>query len=292
MSARHRPPPPGHLLLRIARLVLGDAMVASVIEPAVADFQHEFRHAGGPVTRLLARLRGYLSFWTLLAIVRCWPGSFLRRDADAARTVPDPDRDTILIVTALCVPLVAIGYTVFGSLVLMAVSAGVIAALGMHAWRRRQAGAVPARQSHDPLESLFVATPAPEHAAGVLFVAGVVVLFVAAWTSWLALVLVAASAFVAIGSHAWHDRHPATIAARRGPPRHPEINFAGIQVMENMAGLLVVVGGVSIMAAGLPAFRAFLLATVLAGCAVAAGLCAWRLSHPTRLSVENSIAPH
>jgi hypothetical protein len=70
---------PGDWLLAIARALLDRAIVTDVVEPTVADLRSEWLRAGADRTaRLRARVRGYLAFWSLLAIspfaFRRWPG--------------------------------------------------------------------------------------------------------------------------------------------------------------------------------------------------------------------------
>lgn len=283
---------PGLALLRLARRLFSPDTLRSIVEPAIADFQHEVHHARGAAHYVLACLRGYLSIWALLLVVPFAREARSVRPARTALGIADPpDGVTLAIVTALCLPLAVILYTVFGVLAFIILTAGIGAALALRAWHNHQADAV-RRAPGDPLEVRLSVIAAPEQTAGVLVVAGWIVLFVASWIPWLGVALAAAAAITGVAVHDWHARHPAQVAFHRhGAPRHPEINFASIQVMENMAGLLVVIGSVAIIAAGLPAFRAFLLATILAGVAVAASLGGWRLTHPARLTAENSIAP-
>lgn len=284
---------PGALLLRVARLLFVERIVRSTIEPAIADFQHELRTGGdGPGRRLLVRARGYLAFWKLVALVPFMEAGLVHGPAGATPAVPaDPDDSTLVLATVLSVPLVAIVYVAFGSVVFGLLIAGVVTACLMHAWHSHR---LDRERSPGPSSDLrFAAIPTPGSTAGLFAVTGSVVLFVAAWIPWMAVVLAAAAGVVAVTTHAWYARHPVQVATeRRGAPRHPEINFAAIQVMENMAGLLVVVGGVTVIAAGLSAFRWFLLAAIASGLLVAVVLCRWRANHPPSRRIENSIASH
>jgi len=70
---------PGDWLLAIARALLDQAIVSDVVEPTIADLRAEWLRAdSNRVARLRSRVRGYLAFWSLLAmspfVFRRWPG--------------------------------------------------------------------------------------------------------------------------------------------------------------------------------------------------------------------------
>jgi hypothetical protein len=70
---------PGAWLLAIARLIFDDAVLADVVQPTIADLQREWIDAGSNTrARMLAVCRGYLAFWSLMAIspvaFRNWRG--------------------------------------------------------------------------------------------------------------------------------------------------------------------------------------------------------------------------
>jgi hypothetical protein len=102
------------------------------------------------------------------------------------------------------------------------------------------------------------------------------------------IVLAAGALATAAVLHHWHCRYAGRNGLGAGPlPGRPEINFAAIPVYGNMAGLLVVVGSLAVIAAGLPVLGLFLLLAALTGAAVATALRAWHLAHPA--SCPNSI---
>jgi hypothetical protein len=95
------------------------------------------------------------------------------------------------------------------------------------------------------------------------------------------IVIAAGTVATAIGIHRWHCRHTGRHGiVTPGLPRRPEINFAAIPVYGNMAGLLVVIGSLAVIAAGLPALGIFLLMAALTGAGVATALRAWHVAHP------------
>ena len=110
------------------------------------------------------------------------------------------------------------------------------------------------------------------------------------WTLYGTFVIVLAAGSLATAAvvHLWNCRHAGRNGLGSSPlPGRPEINFAAIPVYGNMAGLLVVVGSLAVIAAGLPVLGLFLLLAALSGAAVATALRAWHLAHPA--SCPNSI---
>jgi hypothetical protein len=83
---REPPPPPGARLRAIARLVFDADTIARVVDPTLADMQHECAEANDPAEARRAAWRGYLAFWKLVALspfaFNDWPGR-----QQAARTI-------------------------------------------------------------------------------------------------------------------------------------------------------------------------------------------------------------
>jgi hypothetical protein len=57
---------PGAMLRRLARAACSADLCDRVLEPAIADFQHDLAHATGARRRLHALLHGYAAFWQSL----------------------------------------------------------------------------------------------------------------------------------------------------------------------------------------------------------------------------------
>jgi hypothetical protein len=107
--------------------------------------------------------------------------------------------------------------------------------------------------------------------------------------AWVA-VVTATGALLAIGIHAWYQRHPSDIPAPTEPQRGlPQINFSSTEVAGNIGGLIFAVGTVLIVAFGLPSVIWFLSGSSVAGCFLAWGLVAWHTRHPKRGLPENRI---
>ena len=68
------------------------------------------------------------------------------------------------------------------------------------------------------------------------------------------------------------SRHAVVADARRNPGLAPTFNIAAIQVGGDAGGLMFVLGTIVIFTLSLPGFRWFLLASLAAGCALAAAL--------------------
>ena len=60
---------PGSWLLGFARLLFSPAVISAVIEPTIGDMRIEWSDSDGDASaKVRARLRGYLAFWTIVAI--------------------------------------------------------------------------------------------------------------------------------------------------------------------------------------------------------------------------------
>jgi hypothetical protein len=108
------PAPPGKWLLAIGRALLAPAIVADVVEPTIADLREEWLRAADRSARRLARIRGYLAFWSILAMApfafRNWPG---RRSVPFWQIQGSDDmtrRGRIQLVFVLTVAGLAAGY--------------------------------------------------------------------------------------------------------------------------------------------------------------------------------------
>jgi hypothetical protein len=76
---------PGRWLLAIARVVFDDSVLATVVQQTIADLQVEWLAGASTAERLRARWRGYLAFWSIVAlspaIFSGWPGQRMNRRA-------------------------------------------------------------------------------------------------------------------------------------------------------------------------------------------------------------------
>ncbi len=65
---------PGRILHRLAAVLFAPVFCERVLEPLLADFQHEWLHAEGYLRRTLTLLSGYGAFWCAFALhaARAW----------------------------------------------------------------------------------------------------------------------------------------------------------------------------------------------------------------------------
>ena len=155
---------------------------------------------------------------------------------------------------------------VFGWFAAAVIGAGILVAILLRRWNDRHAGL---RGAVEPL----VWIPA-------------LALFVAIWPifDWFVAAVVVSGGVAAIALRRWNTRHPSAIAeidplaGRMGG----QINLSSIPVAGDFGGLMFVVGSVAIVLLGFPDVRWFVLGSIAAGSAMAAGLFAWRSSHVDR----------
>jgi hypothetical protein len=81
----------GDTLHRIARTACSPDLSRRVLEPAIADLQHECAQAAGTAERTCARVSGYVAFWRTL-------GSCLARDAVAHESRDSLERAAAMFV--------------------------------------------------------------------------------------------------------------------------------------------------------------------------------------------------
>ena len=78
MTPRIDRPVPGMRLRALARLFFDDHTMTRVVDPALADMQHEVAHAESDREARLARFRGSVAFWKLVVlspfVFNDWPG--------------------------------------------------------------------------------------------------------------------------------------------------------------------------------------------------------------------------
>src|SRR5688572_543625 len=66
-NSRHRAP--GTTLLKIARVLLNEHLISTVVQPTISDLQRELAHAAPNVRmRLRVRWRGYWAFWMVMLV--------------------------------------------------------------------------------------------------------------------------------------------------------------------------------------------------------------------------------
>ena len=272
MTGPDEPRLPGRLLLRLSRTIVDDETFASLVCPVLADLQQEIREAGdSAVRRGVARLRGYAAFWTLMTLAPFAIPLCENRRSAMTTIVHARTGGNLLIVLSLALGIAI--WPVFGWFTVAALVLGVVMAAALRAWNTRFPDS---RAPIDPVTAI------PASA-----------LLVATWPMFGGFVTAAvvAGAVLAMALRRWNNRHPSTLApvGAFGAQPKAEINMSSVPVAGDIGGLFFVVGAVIIVLLGLPDVRWFVLASVVVGGAMAAGLFAWRSSHASSLTPANTI---
>jgi hypothetical protein len=209
---------PGATLLRIARLLFRDDLMAAVVQPTISDLQREVAAAGpNRVARLRARWRGYVAFWlvTLVVPFASWPAP---AGADGAAAFRDAAARAVVIFGVLT--LFAVVHPVFGAGIAIVPLTGTLVAIVIHAWYQRHPSRLP-----DPNEEPrrrpeidFSSTEVAGNIGGLIFVIGSVLVVVVGLPSvfWFMLAGTIAGCALAWGLAAWHTSHP-----KSGLPANP-----------------------------------------------------------------------
>jgi hypothetical protein len=201
---------PGTTLLTIARLVLTEHLISTVVQPTVADLQREISHAGPHgLQRLRARWRGYCAFWTVMLVAPFASPSSPAADAGA---VAFPDAIARLAVASIVITFIVFVGPLFGIWVAVTLAAGAVSAVLIHAWHDRHPSDVPAppdRQRQWP-QINFSSTEVAGNIGGLIFVVGSVFVVSVGLPSviWFLCAATGAGVCLAWALVAWHTSHP------------------------------------------------------------------------------------
>jgi hypothetical protein len=220
-SPTSKPGVPGLLLLRIARAIFDDSLLAAVVHPTIADMQREVLEAGSSRgKRLLARWRGYRAFWTLAFVV---PFSLVRPAVDRHRAViafPDVAARLAMILIALTILafLPWTGPALTGWMMAVAIG-GACFAIAIHVWSERHPSLVPTVE--EPRwrvpEINFSSTRVSGNVGGLIFAVGSLFIIVLGLPGllWFLFAGIAGGSCFAWALVSWHTSHP-----RRGLPEN------------------------------------------------------------------------
>jgi hypothetical protein len=201
---------PGTTLLKVARLLFNEHLLAAVVEPTISDLQREIANAGpSGLERLRAQWRGYCAFWriTLVAPFASWPAA-----AGDAGAVAFPDAIARLAVGSIVVTLLAVVGPVLGAWVAVVTAAGALFAILLHAWYDRHPSAIPTPtepQRHSP-QINFSSTEVGGDSGGLIFAVGSVFIVAVGLPSviWFLFAATVAGGFLTWALIAWHTRYP------------------------------------------------------------------------------------
>lgn len=264
---------PGRYLIELARLMFDEPARSTIVDPAIADLQHEVREAGDDGRRrFIARARGCAAFWKIVAV--CLVVTPVREIRRSSMTTLTPARTGGQLLVVLSLVLFAAIWPVFGWFSVAALAFGLVLAIGLRAWHTRHPGARAA--TLDPLLAL----------TGGAMLAALWSMF-----GWFVVATLAGSVVMAIALSRWNARHPSTMVRSDALTVVPDarINMSSIPVAGDMGGLFFVIGAVVIVLLGLPDVRWFVLGSVVAGAATAGVLFAWRAATRGNLPAVTSI---
>ena len=202
---------PGTMLLKIARLLFNEHLLAAVVQPTIADLQREIGNAGpNGLKRLRAQWRGYCAFWTVMVVAPCASWSSPAQEAGA---VAVPDAIARLAVGSIGVTLLVLLGPVPGAGLAVITAAGTVFAILIHAWYDRHPSDVPTpaeRQRRSP-QINFSSTEVAGNIGGLIFVVGSVFIVSIGLPSviWFLFAATVAGCCLAWALVAWHTSHPA-----------------------------------------------------------------------------------
>ncbi|HET9384847.1 MAG TPA: hypothetical protein VFO67_06845 [Gemmatimonadales bacterium] len=201
---------PGRVLLLIARALFEEPVCSTVIDPAIADLQREVQDAQGGMQRARACLRGYLAFWTLVAMAL-----FTLRGRRAGGGIM-----TLLLgrtgangLVVFVVALLWASWPMFGRFIAAAVIGGTLLAIALRQWYTRHPSKVaPGR----PLAALpdaqinLSSIPVGADIGGLLFVIGAAVTMLLGLPAsrWFILGSLLCGSTLAVVVFAWRSTHP------------------------------------------------------------------------------------
>ena len=211
------PRAPGTRLLTIARVLIGDRLFSTVVEPTIADFQREIANAGASrFGRARARWRGYRAFWTVMLVA---PLAFRPSPAQEAGALAFPDAVARLAVGSIVVALLVIVGPLLGVWVAAVAAAGALFAMVMHAWYVRHPSDIPAptEPKRRSPQINFSSTEVAGNIGGLIFVLGSVGIVAVGLPSviWFLCTAAVAGCVLAWALVAWHASHP-----KRGLPEN------------------------------------------------------------------------
>jgi hypothetical protein len=201
---------PGTTLLKIARRLLSEQLVSTLVEPTIADLQCDVADAGASRRkRLHARWRGYRAFWTVMLVAPFASSGASSRTAGAAAF---PNAVVCLVTGAALLVLVAVINPPLGASVAVVAAVGTLFAFAIHAWYQRHPSDLPApaeRRWRTP-QINFSSTEVAGNSGGLIFVLGSVFIVAVGLPSvfWFLLAGTVAGCLLAQGLVAWHTRHP------------------------------------------------------------------------------------
>jgi hypothetical protein len=210
-STSHRGP--GSILLVIARVVFDASIVASVVEPTIADLQAEAAAAGRHrLRRAFARLRGYAAFWTLVLLApfaaSAWPA---RKEGSMTLSLAPATRRGGLSIWLVMAGVLGFTSPAMTSWTATVLAGGLVFAVAMHLWYSRHPLMVATPNGQQRPEINLSRIPVGGNIGGLIFMAGSMGILVAGLPGWRWFfgAAVVGGVLTATLVYAWHTLRPA-----------------------------------------------------------------------------------
>ncbi len=205
------PRAPGTTLLKIARLLLNEQLLSTVVQPTISDLQREIANASPHGhQRLRARWRGYRAFWTVMLVA---PFAASPSPAENTGALAFPDAIARLAVGSIVVTLLVVAGPVLGAWVARSgMAVGALFAILIHAWYERHPSDIPTppepRRRSPQIN--FSSTEVAGNIGGLIFVVGSVFIVAVGLPSviWFLFAATVAGSVLAWALVAWHTNHP------------------------------------------------------------------------------------
>lgn len=207
---------PGTTLLKIARLLLNEHLLSTVVQPTLSDLQREIADAGpSGRKRLRARWRGYCAFWTMMLVAPFASSS----PAEDVGAVAFPDAVARLAVGSILVSTLAVAGPMLGAWVAVIAAVGTLFAILIHAWYARHPSdlPVPTEPQRRFPQINFSSTEVAGNIGGLIFVVGSVFIVATGLPSVILFLFAATVTGCALACAlvTWHTSHP-----KRGLPEN------------------------------------------------------------------------
>ena len=206
MTAKGRARVPGRLVMRVASYCFEDAVLTTIIQPAVADLQREVQASGGTAGQLAVRARGYVALAKVFLLALVMPGA--GAGAPLTSLLLGRGGSSLALLALL---LFAAVWPIFGVFVGGAMVAGLALAVGLRAWNSQHPTAVArSRQIYgkDP-EINLSAIPVGGNIGGFFFVlaSSLTVLLGLPELRWFVFGAMVGGVLLAWGLVSWHRAH-------------------------------------------------------------------------------------
>jgi hypothetical protein len=208
---------PGSFLLKVARFIFDESVLATVVTPTISDLQQELREAGDDrAQRIRAALRGYAAFWVL---VIASPVAFHKLSTRSIGSQEMADRNPGIAFALIVASIVLCAWNFLGWWTIVAAAGGACFASLIHWWHNRHPTVlvVPEKGVWRAPEINQSRIPVDGNIAGLMYVVGslVVALIGIPIARWFFFSTVALGLICAVALLAWHNAHPRRLTSIR-----------------------------------------------------------------------------